>query len=172
MTDQFAGRRWASGLLAAAVSACALTGGAAAFGGIDAESNTDGFNPAAQLYGIAEAGRLSRVTRQLELNRFLIYSTYYEPGDRWGPPLGGPPIRQPIGYESKQIGPNRWMYRPLYAEDVAAGTPTELRSPGGEPLRTPHVQPQLPAPSDAAPDDFIPPRDKPAGPDSGGPRAF
>ena len=168
MRDRIVSRRWASGLLAAAVFGYALAGGAAAVAGIDAESNADGFNPAAQLYGIAEAQRLNRVARQLELNQFMIDSTYYEPGDLWGPPLGGPPTRRPIGYESKQIGPNRWMYRPLYAEDIAAGDPAELPAPGAELLRTPHVQPQLPAPSDAAPGDFIPPRD----PDLGGPREF
>lgn len=122
--------------------------------GIDPESNTDAINPAAESYEIAEAQRQAQVVRQLELNDFLKWSTYYGPLDLWGPPLGGPPVRQPIGHESKQIGPDRWMYRPVYPEDVTSSEVVEgLPANGGA---AESAQP-LPAPSDAAPGDYVDP---------------
>src|SRR5262245_53298627 len=75
--------------------------------GIDGEANTDGVNPADELYNIAEAKRLQQVGQQLQLNRYMTWNTYYGPGSLWGPPIGGAPVRQPIGYESKQVTPNR-----------------------------------------------------------------
>jgi hypothetical protein len=114
---------------------CALLTVAAAHGAIDGETNTDGFNPAAELYDLAEAQRLAHVARQLELNRFMIDSTCFTSFDLWGPPVGGPPIRQPIGYESVEVGPNRYLYRPLYAEDVAPARPSDLLPTAIEPAR-------------------------------------
>jgi hypothetical protein len=35
----------------------------------------------------------------------------------YGGDPAGQPVRQPIGHESLQTGPNRWEYRPLYAGD-------------------------------------------------------
>lgn len=171
----------AGSFLSAAVLACALVAATVARGGLDGESNTDGFNPAIEQYSMAEAQREIRVARQLGLNCYLIDSIYWSPADLWGPPLGGPPIRQPVGYESKQIGPDRWMYRPLYSEDIAAGeeaalppgTVDLLPVPKDAPVRqaAPAARPKRPAPSDAAPGDFIPPDDngKPA---RSGPREF
>ncbi len=140
-------------MIAACVVVLAIADSATA--GIDPESDTDGYNPAAELYDIGEAQRLNNVARQLDLNRWMIWSSMYCPGDLWGPPIGGPPVRQPTGYESKQVAPNRWIYRPLYSEDFAPG---ELPAPPmPEPLPPPPAPPDLPAPSDAQPEDFVPP---------------
>jgi hypothetical protein len=92
---------------------------------------------------------------------------------QWANPYfpGEEPVRQPIGYESKQIGPNRWLSRPIYGEDVAPQgellpVPEPLPPPGG-----PAGEPQAPAPAGAAPGDFIPPRAAPKNP-APGPREF
>jgi hypothetical protein len=145
-------------LLACGAFAFAACGGTAA-GGIDPESNTDGFNPVADLYDIAETQREGKVAMQQELVRRLVWSTYYAP-------VGGPPIRQPIGYESKQVGPDRWIYRPLYGEEIVppiAVPPEALPAPGSVPPA------RLPAPRDARPGDFVPPGAAPA---RRGPREF
>jgi hypothetical protein len=150
-----------------AVSCCASTLDVRLARAIDAEANSDVFNPAAELYDIAETQRLNNVARQVELTRLMFYSTWYAPGDLWGPPIGGPPIEQPIGYESEQVGPNRWIYRPRYAESELLPTPGGAA--GGEP------RPELPAPRDARPEDFVPPAERPNGdahPAAQGRRAF
>jgi hypothetical protein len=148
--------------IAAGMIVCAL-GGAAVAGGLDAESNTDGFDPAVEAYRIGEARRQSAMARQLD----LVYRM------QWENPyfLGGGPIRQPIGYESKQLGPNRWIYRPIYAEDVAPAA-DELPAPEQATQKAPAVPPQPPAPSDAAPEDFIGPPATPQKPARRGPREF
>jgi hypothetical protein len=124
---------------------------------LDGETNTNGLNPAAELYDIAETKRLQQVGQQLELNRFMTWSAYYGPNSLWGPPLGGPPVRQPIGYESKEVSPDRWIYRPLYGDEQPAaeliGTPPATGSASAQ--STPPAQPKLPAPSDAQSGDRI-----------------
>lgn len=139
--------------------------------GIDGEANTDGVNPADELYNIAEAKRLQQVGQQLQLNRFMASNTYYGPGSLWGPPLGRPPVRQPIGYESKQVTPNRWIYRPVYdeppAEVIAApAADNDASQPASPPV------PKLPAPSDARRGDFRPLPVAPQQPMPSGPREF
>jgi hypothetical protein len=136
----------------------------AARAGVDGESNPDGYNPAAELYNIAEAQRLGKVAHQHALIDAIVHSIAYWPGDLWGPPIGGPPVRQPIGYESKQVGPNRWIYRPLYPEDVGPdGKPLapkieQLPAPDAKPapLDLARPKPGHPAPSNAKPEDYIP----------------
>ena len=170
------------GCIAAAVLCCAGPASIARAGGLDSESNTDGFNPSAELYDLAEAQRQAHIARQHALIDAMQWSTFWAPGDLWGPPIGGPPARQPIGHESRQIGPDRWMYRPLYPEDVGAVGVPAVESPPGESLPAPAVEGargvmppgrgELPAPSDAAPSDRVqqPPRAKP--PVARGPREF
>ncbi len=125
-------------------------------GPLDPESNTDGFSPAAGIDDANEARRRDLIARQLDLNQQMIWASGYGPqgldpfepwvsvpGDIWGYPRPRP-IEQPIGHESVQTGPNRWIYRPLYArpaEPVAPGTPMNHRAAG----------PELPGPSDPEP---------------------
>jgi hypothetical protein len=158
-------------LITSGLFASAIFVGAISLAGVDPESNTDGVNPAAELYDQAEAQRLARVARQLELNDFMAWSVAYGPWSLWGPPVGFPPERQPIGYESKQVGPHKWIYRPLYAEDVPPGAAPNAEpavAPGAgsgpandlpAPQGAPDAGQQLPAPRDAAPGDFLPPLD-------------
>ena len=127
--------------------------------GLDPESNEDGFDPAAQSFRINEARRLNQISQQIELNRRMIWENGFNPAS--------PPVDQPIGHESKQVGPNRWIYRPIYREPVVPPAETEI---GPELLPTPgsaaaqsfapinKVPQKLPAPSDAKPSDRIPPR--------------
>jgi len=139
--------------------------------GLDPEGDTDGFNPAVQLYEFGEANRLEAVSRQLELNNRMMWSTYYVPGDLWGPPAGWP-VRQPIGHETQQTAPNRWMYRPLYdGEDLPAPGSTEplpapRAAPGANNLPAPAdgSGASRPAPSDAVPADYLPPQARVRGP--------
>ncbi len=134
---------------------------------IDPEGNTDGFNPVAgELNQINESQRQDQIARQIDLNRRMIRSSGFGPrypdpfepwprvpGDVWGYPVQRP-IEQPIGHESLQTGPNRWLYRPLYA----TGQPQQ--SARGAPARpAPAARPgkvELPHPSDAEPEDFVP----------------
>ena len=152
--------------------------------GLDPESNTDGFDPAVESYRINEARRLNEISRQLELNSRMIWEHGFNPAS--------PPVRQPIGHESKQVAPNRWIYRPVYPEQAAP----EFEEVGPELLPSPAVvTPQsplpntivpkaiaprpllpkagsLPAPSDAVPGDRIVPRKLPVLPLPRGPREF
>ncbi|MEX0678205.1 MAG: hypothetical protein WD063_14075 [Pirellulales bacterium] len=158
--------RFARGSLAIAALAIALAGTPAA-GGLDPESNTDGFDPAAQSYRTAEARRLNAIARQLDLTYRMQWENPYFPGQG--------PIRQPIGYESKQLGPDRWIYRPIYAEDVAPPAdalplPEGLPQPANQ--KAPSAGPQRPAPADAAPEDLIPPKAAPKKPARRAPREF
>lgn len=50
------------------------------------------------------------------------------------------PVRQPIGRESVQTGPNTWESRPVYADDFAP--PAVVGAPAGEAIVRP-VQPEL-----------------------------
>lgn len=153
--------RFASTIFLLGALSCAQS----AVGGLDPESNTDGFDPAAQSYRINEARRLNAISRQLDLTYRMQRENPYFPGE--------PPIRQPIGYESKQVGANRWIYRPIYAEDVnrdSATVPESLPPPAAG--KTPAEKPQRPAPAGAAPEDFIPPKDAPKKPAGPGPREF
>ncbi len=153
-------------LFATSLVAALLLGVGTVHAGIDGEANTDGFNPADELYEIAEAKRLQQVGQQLQLNRFMAWNTYYGPNSLWGPPLGASPVRQPIGYESKQVTPNRWIYRPVYDEEVppaeVIAAPPPDSAAGQQPA--PNGQPQLPAPSDLRPLPTAPMRPMPSGP--------
>ena len=159
--------------------------------GLDPEANTDGFDPAAESHRINEARRLNEISRQLELNYRMIWDHGFNPAS--------PPVRQPIGHESKQVSPNRWIYRPVYPEQVApefeevgpellpapAPAPPNATLPNAAPPRTiapqapaPHPAPPRagalrgPAPADAAPGDRVPPKQPPAAPLPRGPREF
>lgn len=138
--------------------------------GIDQESNTDGFDPAADSYRINEARRQNAIARQLELKYRMMWEFGVDPAN--------PPVDQPIGHESKQVGPNKWIYRPIYSdeveiESVPAEGPELLPAPGATPpanvgpvdigplAPTRKVPRALPKPADAAPQDFIPPQKTP-----------
>jgi hypothetical protein len=156
-------RSFAYGAIAGFVLLGVLAGTAA--GGLDPESNTDGFDPAAQSYRTAEARRLNAMARQLDLTYRMQWENPYFPG--------GPPIRQPIGYESKQVSPREWIYRPIYAEDVVPESEKSTEPlPRPATRKTPLARPQLPAPADAVPGDLIPPKDAPKVPALRGPREF
>lgn len=133
-------------------------------------------DPALDSYRIAEAERLDQIARQLDLNYRLIwqsgfgyrYPNPFEPWPRvpldiWGYPSPRP-IEHPIGYESKQTGPNRWIYRPIYAAELQAAhapappLPVPAEAPRGA------VAPPKPRPSDLD--------DRDAKPQPSGPREF
>ncbi len=151
MTD----RKFLAGLVL--VTLC-LAGGKAVAGPLDPETNTDGFSPAADIDDANEARRRDLIARQLDLNLQMNWFSGFGPqcldpfepwqsvpGDIWGYPRSRP-IEQPIGHESAQTGPNRWTYRPLYAE------PTSSAASGrANPAASKSVGPQLPGPSDPAP---------------------
>lgn len=129
--------------------------------GIDQESNTDGFDPAADTYRINEARRQNAIARQLELKYRMMWESGFD--------SASPPVDQPIGHESKQVGPNKWIYRPIYSDEVeiesvpAEGPellpPTGAAAPVdiGPIAPTRKVPRALPKPADAQPRDFIPP---------------
>jgi hypothetical protein len=140
---------------------------------------TDGFNPATELYQINEVQRRDQIARQLDLNRRMIWSSGYlpglptifepwprVPGDIWGYPQQRP-VAQPSGHESRQVGPNRWIYRPVY--DTTPALPAGVRRDAVGPIdrqaaghsEIQNIEP--PRPSDARPDDFVPPRAPPFG---------
>jgi hypothetical protein len=136
-------------------TAC-LVGGSTAAGPLDPEANTDGFSPAAEIDEANEARRRDLIARQLDLNLQMNWFSGYGPqcldpfepwqsvsGDIWGYPRPRP-IEQPIGHESAQTGPNRWIYRPLYAEPTGSATPGR-----GKPAASNEVGPRLPGPSEA-----------------------
>jgi hypothetical protein len=152
--------------------ACGLALTTPLLAGIDQESNTDGFDPAADSYRINEARRQNAIARQLELNYRMMWEFGVDPAN--------PPVAQPIGHESKQVGPNKWIYRPVYPEEVQvqpipAEGPELLPPPAAAPIDIGPVAPTqkvpraLPKPADARPKDFIPPRAAPA-PKRQGPR--
>lgn len=166
---------WRAGVLSLALVAgvATIAPTTARGGGLDPESNVDGFDPAGDLYNIGETRRLNAIARQLELTRQMLFQNGYNPSS--------PPIRQPIGYESGQRGPNHWFYRPLYG-DEACPVETEVAPetlPGPELLPAPQPSETLPskplpdnrlpskrrvkgpAPANAQPGDFIPPQEAP-----------
>lgn len=133
--------------------------------GLDGESNTDGYNPAALGDELGEARRQAIISRQIELVDRMNWSAFYgcllgpfepwvsEPGDIWGYPQDER-VRQPIGHESGQTGPNRWNYRPIYPEDVET-----LPAPDGESIDGEQAGPELPAPWHV--DEVSPPKPTP-----------
>jgi hypothetical protein len=155
-------------------------------GGIDSESNTDGPSPAAEIYSINETQRQAQVAQQLDLNYRMLWSSGYgpwyperlEPGFIWGYRRGVMPIEQPIGHQSEQVAPNRWIYRPLYARDVEPAVPVEDVGAGPilpapvEILPAPASVLPIPAPGPSAPEPIEPkvPRPRPQRPV--GPREF
>jgi hypothetical protein len=158
-------------LAASVVTAClsgwtCFSGSLGVAGPLDPEVNTDGFSPAAEIDDINETRRRDLIARQWDLNlQFYGWGGYGYgpeyvdrsepwwqgvPGYLWG--YRRPwPIRQPIGHESAQTGPNRWTYRPLY------DGPEELPAPNRRhPMGPNVVGPQLPGPAEPAPD-LVPP---------------
>ena len=128
-------------------------------------------DPAEESYRINEAQRLDQIARQLDLNYRIIRQSGYVPryffespfepwphvpGDIWGYPSPRP-IEHPIGHESKQTGPNRWIYRPVYSAEMRAARVT---APAPPPTDTPRglVAPPKPRPSDVAEPDAKPQR--------------
>src|SRR5258708_37969519 len=88
--------------------------------------------PVEENYRINEAQRLDLIARQLDLNYRMIWQAGYGPrypnpfepwprvaGDIWGYPAPRP-IEHPIGHESVQVSPTRWIYRPVYAAETMA----------------------------------------------------
>ena len=160
--------------LAIVGAAACLAGAVAQAGPLDAEANTDGFNPAAESNDFNEVRRQNQIARQIELNYRLYgsagygpqYSYPFEPwprvpGDIWGYPQNQK-TPQPIGHESVKTGPNRWLYRPLYAPapPVNTGAQPANGPPPAAPRAPRSARPanaRPPAPSDASPEDFVAP---------------
>lgn len=84
-------------------------------------------------YRAGEVQRQYLIGRQQSLNAEMVFWSrsfpgwrYYAepwpflPGDIYGYPLAEPPVRQFAGRVEEQIGPNRWISRPAYAEEFAA----------------------------------------------------
>lgn len=179
MTGPF--RRWT----VSCVTATSLLGaGSLPAASLDPESNTDGFDPGVESYRINEARRLNEISRQLELNYRMLWDHGFNPAS--------PPVRQPIGHESKQVAPNRWIYRPVYPEQPVYPEEVgpEFEEIGPKLLPSPRVTPNapapsvtspqplpprglsLPAPSDSVPGDRLLPKKPPAPPLPRGPREF
>src|SRR4051812_20595058 len=78
-------RSWKFALVSIACASAGLIP-ARANAGIDSESNTDGGNPAAEIYSINEAQRQAQIAQQLQLNQQMLWSSGYAP---WYP--GGVP---------------------------------------------------------------------------------
>jgi hypothetical protein len=172
-------------LVATACAGVGLTA-ARAHAGIDSESNTDATNPAAEIYSINEVQRQAQIAQQLDLNRRMLWSSGYapwyperlEPGFIWGYRRNAIPIEQPIGHQSEQVGPNRWIYRPLYARDVEPVVPAESFVPGpvlpapAEVLPAPSNVLPVPAPGPSAPEPIDPKTPRPRSKQPVGPREF
>ena len=89
---------------------------------------------AEESYRIAEAQRLDSIARQLDLNYQMIWQSGFADGV-WRYPAPRP-IEHPIGYESRQTGPNRWIYRPIYAgEPRGPAIPATAPMPRQDPAR-------------------------------------
>jgi len=134
------------------IGALVLGSATTATAGIDPEQNIDGFDPAAESFRINEARRLNAISRQLELTYRMMQMHGYNPAS--------PPIEQPIGQETIELGPGKWLSRPVY--DEPAGPEVVDPIPGSVevlPAPTP-TGPMLvpPGPSDAKPGDYISPR--------------
>lgn len=172
----------ATQLAAASALLIAFATTAALAGGPDRESDTDGFDPAAESYRINEARRMNEINRQLELKYRMLWAHGFDPAS--------PPVHQPLGHEYQQTGPNRWEYRPVYPEDVqpapyGEGDTETLPAPNGvsnaipqssQPLliapQAPAIAPQLLAPRDAIPAGRLVPQSKPRKAKPSGPREF
>lgn len=87
--------------------------------------------PADASYRQAEAQRQDLISRQLDLNYRMIWQRGFGPrwpdpfepwprvpGDIWGYP-GPRPVEHPVGYRSEQVGPDHWIYRPVYAAEAS-----------------------------------------------------
>jgi hypothetical protein len=157
------------------IVSCAVAASARA--GIDPESNTDAGNPAAAIYSTNEVQRQALIARQLDLNRQMIWSSGYAgpldpwwsvPSINWRYPR--PLVEQPIGHESIQTGPNRWIYRPLYARDVQP--PETIWAPPADLGAVQQAPVQLPGPSNPEPLVRPLPGPQPKKPPLPGPREF
>jgi hypothetical protein len=145
----------------ALIGALVLGTAAPATAGIDPEQNIDGFDPAAESFRINEARRLNAISRQLELTYRMMWLNGHNPAS--------PPIRQPIGQETIQLGPNKWLSRPVYdhlpGDDAVGPEAIETSPVVPELLPAPEAQgPMLvpPGPADAKAGDQIPPQPDPA----------
>lgn len=139
-------------------------------------------------YYASEAERLGQIDAQLGLNNQMRLTGWYGsylpsvfepwpmiPGRIWGYPILQP-VRQSIGQRSYQVGSNRWISEPVYADQLAppAGAPTPY-CPVGPPARNgaPGAAVELPGPR-PEPDD-VPAAGVPTGPavpPAAGPREF
>jgi hypothetical protein len=145
-------------------------------------------SPADEIYQVNEARRRDLIARQLDLNYRMIRSSGYGPsypnafvpysfeslarmpGDIWGYPQPRP-IEHPVGHESAQTGPNRWIYRPIYAAEVQARYPAAASAlPPATPSNVPGAA-QPPGPSDPF-DGELPAAPQEPGLRKAGPRAF
>ena len=111
-------------------TALALPAAAQPYNGIDA---------GLEAYRSHEAQRLARTGRQVELSEAAKARYFYDrwafyggplADDYWGVRPGSPweyryeeYARQPLGHRTIQLGPNRWEYYPIYAEDEPAPPP-------------------------------------------------
>lgn len=94
----------------------------------------------------------------------------YVPGDIYGY-SARTAARQPIGHESRQTGPNRWEYRPLYADDaeldaahddVERGQLADEDDVGGRAIESrPAIETERPdrRPAASEPEELPPPRE-------------
>ncbi len=142
--------------------------------GIDPEINTDSFDPVTEMYGLNEERRLDLIARQLAINyqmRWYAGLTVpcpfpFEPwprvpGDIYGYQLYQP-SPQPIGHESGQVAPNRWIYRPIYPGQPGAAVTApgaNVAGAGANAVGPELVNPNGPngaAPKQAAPKKAVP----------------
>ncbi len=136
---------------------CGTLGGALANAQTVGDAPRRKIDPAEASYQFNEAWRRDQIARQIDLNYRMQWMAGFGPqlvgpfepwprvpGDIWGYPQARP-IVHPIGHESAQTGPNRWIYRPIYA------TPSPAAPAAAPPdvVQPPQAGVQLPAPSDA-----------------------
>jgi len=115
-------------------------------------------SPSRTIYRLSETERQEQIARQLNLTEQMQWAAPYWLG------RSPRPVQQPIGHESVQVGPNRWVYRPIYAPRTAEAQqpgespqPRATRPSVARPLPTAPRVVELPAPSDPEPPDFVPP---------------
>jgi hypothetical protein len=119
-------------------------------------------NAADDSYRQAEAQRQDLIARQLDLNYRMIWQSGFGPrwpnpfepwprvpGDIWGYP-GPRPVEHPVGQRSEQIGPDHWIYRPVYADEVAMpAASTGISTPAAATRPAPVIVPPRPSDLDA-----------------------
>jgi hypothetical protein len=140
-------------------------------------------NPADASYREGEAQRQDLIARQLDLNHRMIWQRGF--GPRWPDPFepwprvpgdlrgypGPRPVEHPVGHRSEQVGPDHWIYRPVYASEAMQTSSRPLIAPRPSVPALRPLSPEPPRPSNTqeppakASGENVPKR-------SAGPRAF